>query len=112
MYAWDHQIAAFCGRPAGSTLWDYDVRLPEPFEDDGSEQTLENDASHVATFCQLIQLSALLEATFLASVQHPVVANSTFLTDLSRQLRPDLDDSHKLDQVMGNLRKWRRYVHP
>ncbi|TXT05566.1 uncharacterized protein COLE_06886 [Cutaneotrichosporon oleaginosum] len=108
VYAWDQQIAAFCGRPAGSTLWDYDVRLPEPFDDGGSEQSLENDASHVTTFCQLIQLSALLEATFLASVQHPVVPNSTFLTDLSRQLRPDLDDSYKLDKVKANLRKWRR----
>ncbi|GMK59945.1 hypothetical protein CspeluHIS016_0901620 [Cutaneotrichosporon spelunceum] len=107
VYAWDHQIAAFCGRPAGSTLWDYDVRLPEPFEEDGSDQPMEKDAGHVATFCQLIQLSALLEAAFLASVQHPVVSNSTFLTDLSRQLRPDWDDSYKLDKVMANLRKWR-----
>ncbi|BEJ12492.1 hypothetical protein CspHIS471_0209520 [Cutaneotrichosporon sp. HIS471] len=112
VYAWDHQIAAFCGRPAGSTLWDYDVRLPEPFEEDGSEQPIENDASHVATFCQLIQLSALLEAAFLASVQHPVVANSTFLTDLSRHLRPDLDDTYKLDKVMANLRKWRTTAPP
>ncbi|BEI81790.1 hypothetical protein CcaverHIS002_0209500 [Cutaneotrichosporon cavernicola] len=112
VYAWDHQIAAFCGRPAGSTLWDYDVRLPEPFEEDGSDQPMENDASHVTTFCQLIQLSALLEATFLASVQHPVVANSTFLTDLSRHLRPDLDDTYKLDKVMANLRKWRTTAPP
>ncbi|CAK9785573.1 unnamed protein product [Cutaneotrichosporon oleaginosum] len=86
VYAWDQQIAAFCGRPAGSTLWDYDVRLPEPFDDGGSEQSLENDASHVTTF---------------------FVPNSTFLTDLSRQLRPDLDDSYKLDKVKANLRKWR-----
>lgn len=86
------------------------MRMPEPFEgsDNASEQALENDAGHVATFRQLIQLSALLETAFLASVQHPVVANSDFLTELSRQLRPDLDDSVKLDRVMANLRTWRR----
>lgn len=109
MYAWDQQISAFCGRPAGSTLWDYDVRLPEPFEDSGtgSEQSMEDDASHVETFRQQIQLCALLEHAFLASVHHPVIANSDFLTELSRHLKPDLDDAVKLENVMTHLRTWR-----
>lgn len=106
---YDQQLGTVCGRPTLASLWDYDVRLPEPFVPDGNQQPSEEDDVAVATFKELIQAAAVLELAFLASVQRPIVPNSQFLNDLSRQLRSDLDDSEKLGRVSTALRKWRQY---
>lgn len=88
-----------------SSLWHYDVRLPEPFPTD-EHQT--DDAVTVATFRELIQISSVLEMAFFASVHRPIISNSDFMNDIARQLRSNLDDGDKLDRVIDALDKWRR----
>ncbi|KAL1413262.1 hypothetical protein Q8F55_001017 [Vanrija albida] len=115
IYTWDKQIAAFCGRPFLNGLWDMDVRLPEPFHYEhwhSPEWPIEKDKEYVANFRQLIQLSGVLEFALRASVDRPIVENSSFLTDLARQSRPALDDTSRLDITMAALRKWRSSAPP
>lgn len=107
MYVYDQQLGTVCGRPTLASLWDYDVRLPEAFEYDEQQA---DDAEAVAIFRELIQVSAVLEMAFLASVQRPIVPNSQFLNDLSRKLRSDDGDLEKLDGVLDALQKWRAWV--
>jgi hypothetical protein len=94
-------------------IWDMDVPIPEPFKD-GSPNVKtaphrieDNDAAHVETFRQLVQVSAVLESAFRASSHQPFVKNCDFLNEVSRQSRPDDDDTDRLAKTMFSLNKWR-----
>lgn len=96
-------------------IWDMDVPIPEPFKDDNHGPTAQcrvedNDAAHVDTFRQLIQVSAVLESAFRASSHQPIVANCDFINEVARQSRPDDDDPERLFKTMSLLAKWRRSV--
>jgi len=112
VYVWDKQISAFCGRPHLMHIWDMDVPIPEPFKESVQDPKApgrieDNDAVHVETFRQLVQVSAVLESAFRASSHQPFVANCDFLNEVSRQSRPDDDDADRLDKTMASLAKWR-----
>lgn len=117
VYVWDKQISTFCGRPHLMQMWDMDVRLPEPFEEDDKmlpprEHIYDNDVANVETFRQLIQVSAVLESAFRASSHRPIVPNCDFMNEVSRQTRPDDDDAERLEKTMASLDKWRRNTLP
>lgn len=112
-YSWDKQLAAICGKPPLLRIWDYDVSLPEVFEETQSafaELPENQDAKLSAIFIQQILLSVVLEKTLTSCTHHPEFDNCEMLNRWARSMRPEVEDMKALDDSMRLLNEWRECV--
>ncbi|KIR57298.1 hypothetical protein I315_00463 [Cryptococcus gattii Ru294] len=109
-YSWDKQLAAICGKPPLLRIWDYDVSLPEVFEETeltSTEYSENQDEKLCAIFIQQILLSVVLEKTLTSCTHHPEFDNCEMLNRWARSMRLEVEDTKALDDSMRLLTEWR-----
>ncbi|KIR29739.1 hypothetical protein I309_01224 [Cryptococcus deuterogattii LA55] len=114
-YSWDKQLAAICGKPPLLRIWDYDVSLPEVFEETeltSTEHPENQDEKLCAIFIQQILLSVVLEKTLTSCTHHPEFDNCEMLNRWARSMRLEVEDTKALDDSMRLLTEWREALPP